>query len=159
MITDADVAHVGDSVVEPAAENEEAAEGGSPQAGYTTGGQVLLDGVRIEAGDVEGTWIINGRVVNRSSAPANDVRLELVITSPDNQPIDSPTLELAATLEPSGAATFSHQIESAQRPLVRGRTMWLQASPESPQPGGQGSTAPNSGDTAPAEQPEIDYSG
>jgi hypothetical protein len=143
-ITDQDVARAAPEPDEVQASSSTEEAGGGPPPGYTEGQGVVIEGIRIEPVD-EGMWDIRGRVANRTPTSVDDVRIQLELFAGSDEPLGSPTIELASTLAVGDGVTFSHHVEASKRPTVRARVFWLQpATDEAPAraPGGARGAAP-----------------
>lgn len=144
-ITDQDVARALPAPDEAAAGGQEAGEG--PPPGYVEGQGVVIEGIRIEPIE-EGVWDVRGRISNRTPGSVDDVRIQLELFAGSDEPLGSPTIELASTLAVGEGVTFSHHVEASVRPTVRARVFWLQpaadeAAPRAP--GGARGAAPPPG--------------
>ncbi len=148
-ITDQDVARA--APADQAAGGEAAEDGEGPPPGFTEGQGVVIEGIRVEQVE-QGVWDVRGRVANRTPGSVDDVRIQLELFAGADQAIGSPTIELASTLATGEGVTFSHHVETAERPTVRARVYWLQtaADDRAPRPPGQ---------TQPAPQPEAGEGG
>jgi len=148
-ITDQDVSHVETS----APGKSPAAEKKKPLADHEEGGQVVVQGVRVEPGKDNVTWRATGQVVNRMSDPVMDVRVVVQATGPNSKVYGEAELPVAATLGPGKAGSFSHTFTASARPLLRVRVFWMQRAKTAPTPGagrGAGAKPPLPGRSGPA---------
>ncbi len=157
-ITDADVKHVRGGA--PEAEGEAAGEapsGGGPPPGYSVGGRVVLDNLRVTSqGDDK--WMVEGEVVNRSPQPVLNVKVQLRTVAPPGQTPWIGEVAVRDQLMPGEKAAFSQSF-SAQAPTdkaqpdVRASVMWMQRGTP-----GEGKPGDQAGASSPGQQhPPVGY--
>lgn len=130
-ITDHDVKHVRGSAAAAAEEGEEEAQPASgPPAGYTQGGGVVINNLRVTPQGAD-RWLVEGEVINRMPDPVIDVRVQLqTIAGPGETPW-SGEVPVASSLAPDGRGTFSHSFQADKpegkvQPDVRASVIWMQ---------------------------------
>ena len=123
-ITDKDVQHVQTGT--PAGAEETGKKKGS-------GGTVVVENVRVEAGAAKGMWIVRGDVVNQmKKVTVSDVRVDLRATVPGAAPLPKVQKLVAGSLGPRVKAPFSYTFTSPTKPQVTVQLHWLQ--PQAPAP-------------------------
>lgn len=157
-ITDGDVAPARPDVEASAADDAGAAAG--PPPGYTEGSGLVINRLRVDQVD-DGIWDVRGVIVNRGSEPARDVRVQIDVTDAAGEALASPTLELSPELVVGESASFSHHVETPERPTAKIRVFWLRTAqaPEGARTEGGGGPAPSgspdSGGVQPTPGPRI----
>ena len=132
-ISDRDVKHVRGSGVrgedeEEAGEEPAASEG--PPPGFQQGGGVVLNGLRVTPAG-EGRWQVDGEVVNRSTNPVENVRVQLeTVPTGDGEPW-SGEVAVSSFLGPNEKGIFSHgfsaEVPSGEvQPSIRASVIWMQ---------------------------------
>lgn len=119
-ITDQDVSHVKTGASAPRQEKEK-----KPLADHQEGGQVVVQGVKVEPAG-PGKWLVSGQVVNRKSQPVIDVRVVVQAIGPDSKVMGEAELPVAGMLDPGKAGKFAHTFEVTKQPLLRVRVFWMQ---------------------------------
>ncbi len=148
-ITDQDVSHV-EAGAPRAAEQEEK----KPLADHKEGGQVVVQGVKVDPAGEPGKWLASGQVVNRMGQPVMDVRVLVQAVGPDSKVLGEAELPVAGSLDPGKSGKFSHVFTASVRPLLRVRVFWMQrekapATSKTGETGGQGGSASGRAGTAP----------
>jgi hypothetical protein len=138
-ITDQDVKHVGETGAAAASEEEEQSQlpGGTPE-GYESGGQVVINDLRVTP-QGEGQWLVEGEVINRRTQPVLNVRVQLrTVAGPGDKPWGG-EVAVASQLGADEKGVFSHSFAAAKPegkdvPGVRATVIWMehQAAPEKP---------------------------
>jgi hypothetical protein len=144
-ISDTDVAHVSPAGPES---GEDKPKG--PPPGYQEGGQVGLQGVKLN--QVEpGVWEVQGEVVNRTGRSVGDVRVQLELISDVEGVLASADVPVTPVLEANLKASFTHRfpVNADKVPRLRGRVFWMQeeaaGQEQKPvQPGGAKGVVPGS---------------
>jgi hypothetical protein len=130
-ITDQDVKHVRGSaaaVAEEGAEQESTASG--PPEGYQQGGSVVINNLQVTA-QGEDRWLVEGEVINRSSNPVTNVRVQLQTIAGEGETPWRGEASVAAMLAPNGKGVFSQGFQAAVaegkvQPDVRASVIWMQ---------------------------------
>lgn len=119
-ITDQDVSHVETGGSGATQEPEK-----KPLADHQEGGQVVVQGVKVEPAG-PGKWLATGQVVNRTSKPVMDVRVVVQAVGADSKVLGEAELPVAGSLDPGKSGKFSHGFEAVRQPLLRVRVFWMQ---------------------------------
>jgi len=129
-ISDRDVKHVrGSGVLGDDEEAETSADTGAIPEGFEEGGGVVLNNIRVTPAG-EGSWQVEGEVINRSPTPVMNVRVKLETAGlPGGEPWRS-EVSVTSLLGPDEAGTFTHQFQAAvpqgrAHPDVRARVIWM----------------------------------
>jgi hypothetical protein len=131
-ITDQDVKHVRGSaaaVAEEGAEEQESPASGPPE-GYQQGGSVVINNLQVTA-QGEDRWLVEGEVINRSSDPVTNVRVQLQTIAAEGDTPWRGQANVAAMLPPNGKGVFSQGFQAAVaegkvQPDVRASVIWMQ---------------------------------
>jgi len=121
-ITDQDVSHV--DTGPPGAPEKQGEK--KPLADHQEGGQVVVQGVRVDPGKDPGTWLATGQVVNRMNKPVMDVRVVVQAVGPDAKVLGEADLPVAGSLDPGQSGKFSHLFKAKVHPMLRVRVFWMQ---------------------------------
>jgi len=130
-ITDRDVRHVRGSGVEGDGEEggEAAGSAGGVPDGFQQGGGVVLNNIRVtQAG--EGSWNVDGEVINRLPEPVSNVRVQLQASTSGGEPWTG-EVSVASMLQPNEKGIFSHSFSAEipanrTQPDVRASVIWMQ---------------------------------
>jgi hypothetical protein len=139
-ITDQDVKHVGETGAAAASseEEEQPALPGGPPEGYESGGQVVINDLRVTP-QGEGQWLVEGEVINRRTQPVLNVRVQLQTVAGRGEKPWGGEVAVASQLGADEKGVFSHSFAAAkpegkETPSVRATVIWMehQAAPEKP---------------------------
>lgn len=129
-ITDRDVRHIRGSGVVGDEEDEEGAgnqAGGVPE-GYQQGGGVALNNINVSPAG-EGSWTIEGSVINRSQQTVNNVRVQFEAAIAGAEEPWRGEVPVTSVLPPDEIGSFSHSFageapEGRAHPDVRTSVIW-----------------------------------
>jgi len=130
-ITDQDVKHVRGSAAAAAEEGiEQEAPASGPPEGYQQGGSVVINNLQVTA-QGEDRWLVEGEVINRSSDPVSNVRVQLQTIAGEGETPWRGQANVAAMLPPNGKGVFSQGFQAAvpegkPYPDVRASVIWMQ---------------------------------
>jgi hypothetical protein len=134
-ISDRDVKHVrGSGVLGDDEEPETSADTGAIPEGFEEGGGVVLNSINVTPAG-EGSWQVQGEVVNRSPTPVMNVRVKLETAGlPGGEPWRS-EVSVTSLLGPDETGTFTHQFQAAlprgrAHPDVRASVIWMSQATE-----------------------------
>jgi len=129
-ISDRDVKHVrGSGVLGNDEEAETSADTGAIPEGFEEGGGVVLNSINVTPTG-EGSWRVEGEVVNRSPTPVMNVRVKLETAGlPGGEPWRS-EVPVTSLLGPDEAGTFTHEFQATvpqgrAHPDVRASVIWM----------------------------------
>ncbi len=128
-ITDRDVRHVRGSGVGEGEEGDGSAAAGGVPDGFQQGGGVVLNNMRVSAAG-EGSWNVEGEIINRLPDPVTNVRVQLQASTSGAEPWTG-EVSVASVLQPNEKGLFSHSFSAEiptnkTQPDVRASVIWMQ---------------------------------
>ncbi|MCG6949544.1 MAG: hypothetical protein LJE93_11575 [Acidobacteria bacterium] len=130
-ISDRDVRHVkGSGVVGDEEETgETAASGGGVPEGFQQGGGVVLNSIRVTPAG-EGQWSVEGEVINRTSTPVQNVRVQLEAAVGGTEEPWRGQVAVTNYLGPDETGVFAHSFAGEApagraHPDVRASVIWM----------------------------------
>ena len=134
-ISDRDVKHVrGSGVLGEDEEPETSADTGEIPEGFEEGGSVVLNSINVTPAG-EGSWQVEGEVINRSPTPVTNVRVKLETAGlPGGEPWRG-EVSVTSRLGPDESGTFVHQFKATvaqgrAHPDVRASVIWMSQTTE-----------------------------
>lgn len=134
-ISDRDVKHVrGSGVLGDDEEPQTSADTGAIPEGFEEGGGVVLNSINVTPAG-EGSWQVQGEVINRSPTPVMNVRVKLETAGlPGGEPWRS-EVSVTSLLGPDESGTFTHQFKATApqgraHPDVRASVIWMSQTTE-----------------------------